>query len=202
MTQTPGENMIDQSMIHQAVYLALVSPEPVLNRLALYESSEVAGRHTAAEMSILRYALAGYLTGVVNERGIEQPIIEPYDDSVDVTYASDETVPDTEINVEYPAWLEDFFESEDNFAYLQPINSAPLAEILDQMREFALDYAVPSSQEGAPEDYDEAQEADDSGEESAEADESAEIAAFDDADSSDAGPEADADNAEGDLARM
>lgn len=199
---TPGQNMIDQSMIHQAVYLALVSPEPVLNRLALYESSEVAGRHLDAEMSILRYALAGYLTGVVTEKGIEQPIVEPYDESVDVTYASDETAPEIEVNIEYPAWLMDFFEADENFAYLQPVNADPLAEILDQMREFVKPYAVPSSREGDETDDDEAQEADDSGEESAEADESAEIEAFDDTDSFDAGSEADTDNAEGDLARM
>lgn len=162
---TSGNVVIAESMLRQTVYLALVSPEPVINRLALYESSETKGRHTEAGMSILRYALAGYITGVVTDKDIVSPIVEPYDETVDITYMSD--IDERVVTVEYPGWLKDFFDSEDRFAYLQPGHAGTLADVLVEMGEHAAEYDVPSTQEGASEDDGEAQEAEDSGKESA-----------------------------------
>jgi hypothetical protein len=144
MTLTEGQMTILVSKIWQDVYTGLVDPERVVSRLALYESSEAKGRHTEAEMSILRYALAGYITGIVGQIEsndvIVDPVVDPYDDQVDISWDNDAH----EITVEYPAWLSDFFSSDARFDYLKPDNTVVLMAVLEDMRLFAAAHYPPS----------------------------------------------------------
>jgi hypothetical protein len=117
-----------------AVHDALADPQQVLARLSLYESAEVKGRHTEYEMSILRYALAGYLTGVLGEITDEPVTIDPYDADVDIVWENNADGDNGTITIEYPAWLATFFEDDTHFEYLKPDNTIGLAEILFEMQ--------------------------------------------------------------------
>lgn len=167
---TDGENKIEQSMLHQRVFLALVTPSRMLSRLSAYQTSEDNNRHTEAEMSILRYALAGYLTGVIStECDIEQAIVEPFADEVDVTYTDGSGNEQTE-TIEYPGWLVDFFDADDNFELMLPDNSNTLADILEHMTTFAVENAGPMEEEIGDDDAEaDAAQGDDPGSEQAEA---------------------------------
>lgn len=132
MASKTGPEIITDALVKQNVYIALAHPEKVINRLALYTSSEEKGRHTDAGMSILRYALAGYLTGVVSDTEILEPVVDPYGDEVDVSWEQQGS--EHSITMEYPGWLSGFFEDDAHFAYLKADDATPLVEILDEMR--------------------------------------------------------------------
>jgi hypothetical protein len=146
---TNGEWLILEANLKQTVFLALVSPEPVLNRLALYETSEQKNRHADAGMSILRYALAGYLTGVLGDfEQVQEPFIEPFDDEANIEFLLDGD--EKHVTIEYPAWLQDFFSEDARFEYLTADNTVVLAAILSDMRMFcgAHGYMNPEVDEG------------------------------------------------------
>lgn len=167
MTLTEGQQTILRSKIWQEVFNALVVPTKVISRLALYETSEAKSRHLDAGMSILRYALAGYVTGVLNEiEGVVDPIVDPYGDEVDISEEGSET-----ITVEYPVWLSEFFEDDAHFAYLQEDNTIGLAEILFELQAATDAQAIsflapPEVDEGTDDAETEAPQGDDPGDES------------------------------------
>lgn len=127
--------------IPNIVTAALEDPQQVLARLWLYESAEQKQRHVEHGLSILRYALAGYLTGAIGDYTTEPITIEPFDDEVDVIIEPYDD--DHPITVEYPAWLSSFFENEGHFEYLKPDNEIGLAEILFELQAHVGAYTIP-----------------------------------------------------------
>jgi hypothetical protein len=130
--QASPEPKID---ISRVITDALADPGRVITRLSAYESAEKKQRHVEYGMSILRYALGGYLTNAL-------ALHKDVDLRLDVT---DETVSVNVLDsrkgkskgqfaeVGYPDWLTSFFADDEHFDYLLPESETPLAHVLEAM---------------------------------------------------------------------
>lgn len=155
---------------------ALADPGQVLARLKLYEDAEKKGRHTTYDMSILRYALGGYLRMSLDESDLSiiNPNIKPYDDAVRVSGEYAPTEPPTgrgkgrsqknepwTVDIGYPAWLTSFFGPDDHLGLLDPEDTRSLAEALEMLaRHVGLTTSPEAPTTDEPED-DEAEDDDD-----------------------------------------
>ena len=131
------------------IHAAFEHPEVVLARLALYESAEKKKRHDEYNMSILRYALAGYVTSATDFPDKAEAAIDVTDEGVTVTVSmgrgkSKQRVP---VEVAYPTWLGTFFEDDDAFDLLLTTSVTPLAEALDMLREHVELWAASGSED-------------------------------------------------------
>ena len=125
--------------ITAAVTVALANPGLVLPRLAHYETAESKDRHTEYKMSILSYALAGYIASHLDIPNKYEVQVIPLDGSV-MIQAQNKSVRQAKKDrfqqeVPYPVWLASFFESDEAFGYLEQENTTPLAEVLIALEE-------------------------------------------------------------------
>jgi hypothetical protein len=119
------------------VTVALADPKTVLARLALYESAEKKDRHTAAGVSILRYALEGYVSSAFEVPDRYNAWVEATDESVIISGEHKNTKRAATDNfsqeIAYPLWLAEFFRDENNFKLLLEGDETPLEEVIATM---------------------------------------------------------------------
>ena len=136
-----------------AVTVALADPEQVLSRLALFDSAEQKDRHTAAGLSILRYALERYVASNIDLPDKYTVKIEATDESIIVTATNKSPrrakTDHFEQEIAYPVWLASFFADDEHFDLLLPESDVPLEEGLTTLRAH-----VAAIQEGTEEDDD------------------------------------------------
>jgi hypothetical protein len=142
-----------EAAITQAITRALHDPEQVIAGLKLYDQAEANDEHREEgfEMSILRFALGGYITQALMtaDISVEDLGIEPYDTQVEISGE----LPDGQlwtVEVGYPEWLEDFFEVQDHFDLLKPDDNRSLSAGLAMLEDFVAAYG----EDDLPEDED------------------------------------------------
>jgi hypothetical protein len=130
-----GEYPVDD--LTPVVTNALANPSAVINRLRLYETSEKNKRHEQMGMSILRYALSGYITSVVDVPSKYALEVETYDDAVKISGVNERRPKDAWAQeIPYPLWLTAFFSDEKRFSLLTPGSTVYLSDVLDTMEAF------------------------------------------------------------------
>lgn len=144
------------SEITTKVIAALEDPAKVIPRLALYDTAEEKDRHTEYGVSILAYALAGYVQSHFEVPARYEVQITPLDSSVMIS-AQNKNPKRAEKDrfqqeVPYPMWLASFFEDDEMFAYLTPGDDTPLEEVIANLEAHVEDLAVDAEPDAGDED--------------------------------------------------
>lgn len=146
------------------VTTALAQPDMVIKRLALYDSAETKGRHTAKGMSILRYALETYLVANIDVPDKYTATVTADDQKITVhgqnknaRRAKTDTFEQT---VALPLWLASFFEDDAHFDMLFPEDETPLSDVIVALAQHVETFTEAAVQEDEDEDENEDEEDD------------------------------------------
>lgn len=107
--------------------------------MELLEGAERVGRIRRAKMSVLRYGIQRYVQSQLPEIDpIYRLYISPLDDSITIEGRHPSQEPGLRwlISVDYPLWLQDFLDEDENFLLMLPEDETKLQEVLQRIYEW------------------------------------------------------------------